>query len=98
MAEESGGPRSEQDSDYDGAWKKAARHHWAECLATYFLAVPATIDWSSPVEWFDEEVSQILAQAGSRNKRGDMLVNVRRHSGQLQWIPMHFEIQSTPEG
>ncbi|MFO7901223.1 MAG: hypothetical protein R6U98_01060 [Pirellulaceae bacterium] len=68
-----------------------------ECgtLATYFPAVHATIAGSCAVEWFDRETSQIPGQAGSRDKQVDMLVEVRLHSGRLQWILLHFEIQST---
>jgi hypothetical protein len=29
---------SEQDSDYDGAWKEGLRHHSAEFLAKYIVA------------------------------------------------------------
>ena len=29
---------SEQDGDYDGAWKEGLRHHLAEFLATYIAA------------------------------------------------------------
>jgi hypothetical protein len=97
MAMESEGQGPEQDSDYDGAWKEALRRHLPECLAVYFPAMHAVIDWTTPFKWFDKELSQVLGTAGQRNKRVDMLVNVRLHSGQLQWILLHLEIQSAPE-
>ncbi|MFO7901920.1 MAG: hypothetical protein R6U98_04615 [Pirellulaceae bacterium] len=70
-----------------------------ECgtLATYFPAVHATIAGRRAVEWFDKETSQIPGQAGNRDKQVDMLVKVRLHSERLQWILLHFEIQSTPK-
>ena len=88
---------SEQDSDYDGAWKEGLRHHLAEFLAKYFAAIHAAIDWSRPVEWYDKEVSQVLGQAGSRNKRVDLLVKVWLLSGEPLWILLHLEIQSASE-
>lgn len=97
MAVETDGQGSEQDSDYDGAWKEALRYHLPEFLAAYFPAMHATIDWITPAQWFDKEVSQILGTAGSRNKRVDILAKVRLRSGQLQWILLHLEIQSAPE-
>ena len=86
-----------QDSDYDGAWKEALRLHLTDFLATFFPAVHAVIDWSCPLEWCDKELSQILGQAGSRNKRVDLLAKVSLRSGQPQWILLHLEIQSASE-
>ncbi len=86
-----------QDSDYDGAWKEALRLHLTDFLASFFPAVHAAIDWSGPLEWCDKELSQILGQAGSRNKRVDLLAKVSLRSGQPQWILLHLEIQSASE-
>ena len=86
-----------QDSDYDGAWKEALRLHLTDFLASFFPAVHAAIDWSGPLEWCDKELSQILGQAGSRNKRVDLLAKVFLRSGQPQWILLHLEIQSASE-
>ena len=97
MAMESEGQSPEQDSDYDGAWKEALRHHLPEFLAVYFPAMHAAIDWTTPVKWFDKELSQILGAAGRRNKRVDILAKVGLRSGQLQWILLHLEIQSARE-
>jgi hypothetical protein len=66
----------EQDSDYDGAWKESVRQHLGEFVAKYFAAIYGAIDWGRPVEWYDKEVSLVLGQAGSRNKRVDLLVKV----------------------
>jgi hypothetical protein len=49
----------EHDSDYDGAWKEALRHHLVVFLAKYSPAIHAAIDWSRPVEWYDKEVSNV---------------------------------------
>jgi len=63
MATETKGERPERDSDYDGAWNEAMRHHLTEFLAVYLPDVHAAIDWSTPVRWFDKELSQILGTA-----------------------------------
>ena len=97
MAMESEGQGPKQDSDYDGAWKESLRHHLPEFLSLYLPAMHATIDWTTPVQWFDKEVSQILGTVGQRNKRVDMLAKVRLRSRQWQWILLHLEIQSAPE-
>jgi hypothetical protein len=97
MIEDSPLQTSQQDSDYDGAWKEGLRHHLTEFLTKYFAAIHAAIDWSRPVEWYDKEVSQVLGQAGSRNKRVDLLVKVWLLSGEPLWILLHLEIQSASE-
>jgi hypothetical protein len=88
---------SEHDSDYDGAWKEALKLYFEPFLAKYFPKMHAAIDWTRPQEWLDKEVSQILGQSGSRNKRVDLLVRVWLSSGQSQWILLHTEVQSSPE-
>jgi len=85
---------TDQDSDYDGAWKEALRGHMPEIFACFFPRVAATIDWRSPPEWFDKELSQILGQAGRRNRAVDVLVQLRLLDGGTQWILVHLEVQS----
>lgn len=97
MVEESEGKPPEQDSDYDGAWKEALRNHFPEFLSKYFPGIHGAIDWEHPIEWYDKEVSQVLGQPRSRNKRVDLLVKVWLQSGQLQWVLVHLEVQSGPE-
>ncbi len=88
---------SEHDSDYDGAWKEALKLHFTWFMAKYFPKIYAAIDWTRQPEWLDKEVSQILGQSGSRNKRVDLLVRVWLKSGRPQWILLHTEVQSSPE-
>jgi hypothetical protein len=43
---------SEQDSDYDGAWKEALRLHLQAFMRKYFPAEHAAIDWRCEPVWF----------------------------------------------
>jgi hypothetical protein len=88
---------SDQDSDYDGAWKEALRRFLRAFLAMYFPVEFAAIDWTVEPEWCDKELSQVIGQAGKRNRRVDVLVKVRLLDGQEQWILVHLEIQSSYE-
>ena len=97
MAENPQRNSPEQDSDYDGAWKESVRQHLGQFVAKYFAAIYGEIDWNRPVEWYDKEVSLVLGQAGSRNKRVDLLVKVWLLSGEPLWVLLHWEIQSGPE-
>ena len=66
----------DQDSDYDGAWKEALRRFLREFLAKYFPLVYAAIDWTHEPEWCDKELSQVIGQAGKRNRQVDVLVTL----------------------
>ncbi len=89
--------RPKQDSDYDGAWKESLRLHFREILEKYFPAMGAAIDWNFPPQWHDKELSQVLARAGRRAGRVDMLVKVRLFTGDEQWVFLHVEVQSGRE-
>jgi hypothetical protein len=88
---------SEQDSDYDGAWKEVLRQHLREILEKYLPAIAAEIDWRHSPQWSDKELGRILRQRRRRPKSVDMLVKVRLLNGAEQWILLHLEIQSRRE-
>ncbi len=88
---------SEQDSDYDGAWKEVLRQHLREILEKYLPVIAAEIDWRHSPQWSDKELGRILRQRRRRPKSVDMLVKVRLLSGAEQWILLHLEIQSGRE-
>ena len=89
--------RREQDSDYDGAWKETLRLYLPELLRVYFPAMHAAIDWAVEPKWCNKELSQVVGKPKRRNRRVDVLVQVRLLSGVEQWILLHTEVQSSPE-
>lgn len=97
MAKPKRGRRHKHDSDYDGAWKESLRLHFREILEKYFPTVGEAIDWGFQPQWHDKELSQVLARAGRRAGRVDMLVQVRLLTGDEQWILLHVEVQSSRE-
>ena len=86
-----------QDSDYDGAWKEALRGHLREFMQKCFPTLAELIDWSREPDWLDKEISQIVGQAGHRNRQVDLLFKVWLMDGREQWILCHLEIQTTYE-
>ena len=88
---------SEQNSDFDGAWKEALRQHFAKFIAIYFPKVGKLIDWSHPLEWLDKEISRVVSRVKSKNRSVDVLVRVRLLNGESQRILVHLEIQSSRE-
>jgi len=97
MARESERHPPEHDSDYDGAWKEALRLNLSEFIEKFFPVEHAAIDWQYPPQWFDKELSVVLPQAGHRNRHVDVVAKVRLTNGQLQWILLHVEVQSSYE-
>jgi hypothetical protein len=97
MTRESSHQSPQHDSDYDGAWKEALRLHLAQFVEKYFPDEYAAIDWSHEPEWFDKELSIVLAQAGERNRQVDVVAKVRLKNGHSQWILLHVEVQSSFE-
>jgi hypothetical protein len=97
MATEPSRQPAQHDSDYDGAWKEALRLHLWEFIEKYFPIEHAAIDWTHKPEWFDKELSVVLAQAGERNRQVDVVAKVRLKNGQPQWILLHVEVQSAYE-
>lgn len=91
------GTDDRQDSDFDGAWKEALRSHLPDFLETCFPALSVMIDWNGEPEWLDKEISQIIGQAGHRNREVDVLFKVRLTNGREQWILCHLEIQTSYE-
>src|SRR4051794_17188191 len=90
-------PDERQDSDYDGAWKEALRRHLSEFIGRGFSELASLIDWTCEPEWLDKELSQIIGQAGHRNREVDLLFKVRLIDGRDQWILCHLEIQTSYE-
>ena len=88
---------SEQESDYDGAWKETLRQHFRETLEKYFPAMAAAIEWSYAPEWSDKELSRVLARLKRRPRAVDVLAKVRLRAGGEQWILLHLEVQSGRE-
>ena len=87
----------EHDSDYDGAWKEALREHTRDFMTVFFGDVSELIDWEYPLEWLDKEVSQILGDSGTRNQHVYLLVRVRLLTGEMRWILLHLEVQTSYE-
>jgi hypothetical protein len=87
----------DQDSDYDGAWKEALCLHLPEFLSEYFPLIFVAIDWTSPVEWLDKEISQVVGMIGQRNRVVDLLAKVVLLGGGEQWILLHVEVQTSAE-
>jgi hypothetical protein len=91
MAIESSQKPPQHESDYHGAWKEALRLHLAVFVRKYFPKENAAIDWSHEPEWFDKELSIVLALAGERLPEAP--VHVLKHAVKLDAKPL-FQISA----
>ena len=88
---------SQQQSDYDGAWKEALEHYLSEFVAFFFPEAHAAIDWSRGYEFLDKELQQVTRDADLGQRRVDKLVQVWREEGEPAWVLVHVEVQSQRE-
>jgi hypothetical protein len=83
--------------DFDSPWKEALEFFLAPCLALFFPAVHAGIDWARGYESLDKELHQVVRAARSRKGLADKLFKVWRQSGEEAWLLIHIEVQGAPE-
>ena len=89
--------KTQQDSDFDGAWKEALKGHLSAFLLVYFPTMYRLIDWSHPPEWLDKEISIVIGRTRTKNRSVDLLARMHLLTGELVTVLIHIEIQTDPE-
>ncbi len=79
--------------DYDSPWKEAIERHFADFLLFFFPDAHASIDWSQPVVFLDQELRAVVRDAAFGTRFVDKLVRVRRGDGRPGWVYVHLEVQ-----
>lgn len=79
--------------DYDSPWKEAIERHFADFLHFYFPEAHASIDWSQPVVFLEQELRAAVHDAELGHRYVDKLVRVLRPGGEEDWVYIHLEIQ-----
>uniref|UniRef100_Q3ASR7 Transposase (putative) YhgA-like domain-containing protein n=1 Tax=Chlorobium chlorochromatii (strain CaD3) TaxID=340177 RepID=Q3ASR7_CHLCH len=83
-----------QRDNYDSPWKEAIEHYFLEFMAFFFPAAYASIDWSKPYHFLNEELRAIIPDAEVSNRVVDKLVQVQLLDGMESWLYIHIEVQS----
>lgn len=81
--------------NYDTPWKNAVSRYFPEFMAFYFPAAHSQIDWRQPVDFLDQELSQLAPDGATGARRVDKLVRVTVLDGQTGLILVHVEVQSS---
>ncbi|HEV3007110.1 MAG TPA: hypothetical protein VGX78_21745, partial [Pirellulales bacterium] len=89
--------RRKRGADYDSPWKDALDHFFEACLAFFFPAAHADIDWGRRHEMLDKELQQIVRTAKLGRRHVDKLVRVWLKSGEARWLLIHVEVQARKE-
>ena len=92
------GRRSSPRADYDSPWKEALDHFFEPCMAFFFPAAHAEIDWARGYEMLDKELQPIVREAATGRQYVDKLVKVWLKDGQERWVLIHIEVQGSREG
>ncbi|HZV66875.1 MAG TPA: transposase [Telluria sp.] len=79
--------------DYDTPWKDAVTRYFPEFMAFYFPYAHAQIDWLRPHVFLEQELAQVVRDAGLGKRRVDKLVRVARLGGADQWMFIHIDVQ-----
>ncbi len=83
--------------NYDSPWKEAIEHYFPEFMAFYFSDASAAIDWSKKYSFLDKELLAIVPEAEVSNRVVDKLVQVELLQGNVTWLYIHIEVQSTQQ-
>ena len=79
--------------DFDTPWKTALTRYLPEFMAFYFPEAYAAIDWQKPHRFLDQELAQVVRDAGLGKRLVDRLVEVATVASGLQWVYIHIEVQ-----
>ncbi|TSH93097.1 hypothetical protein FOZ76_14460, partial [Verticiella sediminum] len=62
-------PDAAPEADHDGRWKDALEAYLQPCLALFWPAVHALVDWSVPVVFLDKELQRLAGATWTRWSR-----------------------------
>jgi hypothetical protein len=89
------------ENQFDLLWKSAIEEMPTDAIRSLFRTHAHQIDFSRGVEFMDKELRAII-QTNRKKMEGhrhvDFLVKVWLLNGQEQWILIHLEVQSQPDG
>ncbi len=83
--------------DSDSPWKEALDQYFEPCLAFFFTAAHAEIDWSRGYEALDKELQPVVRQSRQGRRYVDKLVRVWLKDGQEKWLLIHIEVQASKD-
>jgi len=87
-------PATTPSARYDVPWKLAITHAFHDFMVFFFPAICSEIDWSQPQRFRDKELAGIGFGADPDGMVADELVELYLRSGQMDWVPLHIEIQA----
>lgn len=79
--------------DYDSPWKEAIERYFADFLHFFFPQAHASVDWSRPPVFLDQELRAVIRDAEAGKRFVDKLVRVNQRSGGSEWLYVHIEVQ-----
>ena len=81
-------------TEYDSPWKEAIDLLFEDFMHLCFPAIHEQIDWSVVPKMLDKELQQIAPESEVGLRVVDKLVEVKLHSGLVEWLLIHIEVQN----
>ena len=88
---------TQQRDDFDNPWKTVIEAYFEDFLAFFFPEAHADIDWRYGYKFLDKELQRVVRDAEIGKRYADKLAEVRRKSGEQQWVLAHIEVQGQHE-
>jgi len=80
--------------DFDGVWKEALQNWMPECMALFWPAIHALVDWSVTPVFLHQELQRLHRVTKHGEKRTDLLVRVQLNAGEPALLLLHLEIKA----
>ena len=84
-------------NDYDSPWKQAIEKFFPDFMVFFFPEIFKDIDWNKNHDFMDKDLEKITKDAKLGRRYADKLVKVWLKSGDLIWVLIHIEVQSSRE-
>jgi hypothetical protein len=84
-------------TEYDSPWKQMLQLYFEDFMRFFFPQTHAQIDWSRGFEFLDQELQQVVRDAGLGKRLIDKLVKIYGIGGEEEWLLIHIEVQSQEE-
>lgn len=87
----------EQRANFDSPWKDILTNYFEDFIAFFFPQAYHAINWSTPYQFLDTELQQVVRDAELGKRIADKLAQVWLKNGDSLWVLIHIEIQNKPQ-
>jgi hypothetical protein len=83
--------------EFDSPWKDILERYFPAFIDLFYPTLYAQIDWSKGVKFLDQELTKVVREAVTKQRRVDKLAEVHLLNGQKTLLYIHVDVQSQVE-